>query len=113
VNSDGNVFIDDGGNSRVLGYDNPLSGSKAADVVLLQSNFTSYYGMPPLGGGGPQGSLAFDSSGNLYFAQGTVLEFNAPFSNGQASPLLISQNNQPVSPNAHSARASGVGLGFQ
>jgi sugar lactone lactonase YvrE len=103
VNSDGNVFISDTWNYRILGYNNPLSGSKTADLVLLQSNFTNYGGVGSVG-------LAFDSSGNLYSAAYSgSLEFNAPFSNGQAATLLIPQNQ--VSPNANSIGSStGVAL---
>ena len=104
VNSAGNIFIADSGNGRVLGYANPLTTDKTANLVLLQKDFKT------IGFGGLLG-VAFDSAGNLYAAGPDVFEFNAPFANGMSPNVTIPQSAvtcPATPPNANSVCAASA-----
>jgi len=94
----GNLWVSDGGNDRVLEFTPPFTIGKPASVVLGQSDFTSWQ---VLNGTNlkslyhPQG-LAFDKDGNLWVADGAsnrVLEFKTPFKTGQAPSLVLGQKD--------------------
>jgi sugar lactone lactonase YvrE len=104
VDPDGNVFVADGGNSRVLEYDDPLAGGggtpgtpgsagdTTADLAFGQNDsFTTVACNDSAAGGDASGvgpdslchpsSVALDASRNLYVADygnGRVLEYNTP-----------------------------------
>lgn len=92
LDNQGNLWVADGGNSRVLRFPKDASGniSKTADLVLGQPNFTSR----TTGGGLNQMyapiALRFDSQGKLYVADAgsdepnnkRILVFNPPFTSG-------------------------------
>lgn len=91
----GNLWVADGGNNRVLRFP---AGSRTADLVLGQSNFTS-------GGNDSTGStmnrmsspyaVRISSQGNLYVADKSnnrVLVFNPPFINGMSASGTIGSN---------------------
>lgn len=96
--SDGNMWVVDGGNNRVLRFpNNPAicGSSKTADVVLGQSDFLS-------GGDESNGStlnrfhypqaLTFGPNGVLYVADSgnhRVLSFTSPFSNGMNGTVFL------------------------
>ncbi|MCS7041268.1 MAG: hypothetical protein NZR01_00575 [Bryobacteraceae bacterium] len=106
---EGNLWFTDAGNHRILRYPasavsgaSNLSGDIQADLVLGQPNFTSATANPgridPARGdrlrrdsirfGGP---LAFDSQGNLFFADdlARVLVWQPPFENGKPASRIL------------------------
>ena len=112
VDPDGNVFVADGGNSRVLEYDDPLAGGggtpgtpgsagdTTADLAFGQNgSFATVACNDGAAGGDASGvgpdslcnpsGVALDASRNLYVADygnGRVLEYNTPLnpSSGEA-----------------------------
>lgn len=96
IDSSGNLWVVDQGANRVLEYKAPLSTHEAASVVIGQTSFTSLTsGTTATTFMAPQG-IAFDKSGNLWVADSgnnRVLEFNAPFTNGEAASVVIGQSN--------------------
>ena len=67
VDADGNVYISDAGNNRLVEYDSPLTTDTVADRVILDCGCTV--------------GLAVDSNGNLYVAdegRSRVLEYDSP-----------------------------------
>ena len=95
--SQGDLWVADQGNSRVLEYAPPFSSGQAASLVIGEPDFTSYYStsVTPSSLRSPSG-LAFDSHGDLWVADtadNRVLEYAAPLSSGQAAVLVIGQSN--------------------
>jgi sugar lactone lactonase YvrE len=98
--SNGDLYVADSGNSRVLCYDNPLTNDRTADRVFGQPNFTSNAGN---NGGLGAGSLsspwgvAVDSADNLWVADTgnhRVLEYNNPPVTGdRIADFVIGQPN--------------------
>jgi sugar lactone lactonase YvrE len=90
----GNLWVADQNNNRVLEYKAPFSTHEAATLVIGQSSFTgSGTATTSTGLSGPTG-LAFDSSHNLWvvdMGNSRVLEYETPFSTGEASTLVIGQ----------------------
>jgi hypothetical protein len=87
VDSAGNVWIGDEGNSRVLGYLTPLTTNTQADRVVGKSSATSTSCSPAsstcIFTSAP--AVALDASNNLYIADPTgnrVLGLNNPFGTG-------------------------------
>jgi len=100
LDSGGNLWVADGGNSRVLRFPN-ISGtiSKTADLVLGQTDFTTggdYSGGSNLDEFNTPTSLGFDSAGVLYIADAAntrILKYTAPFTNGMPGVVFIDQND--------------------
>ena len=96
--SHGNLWVADGANNRVLEYTPPFSTNQSASLVLGQSDFSHSLANR---GGSPAANtlnipiaLSFDSSGNLWVADGNnsrVLEYTAPFSTGESASLVLGQ----------------------
>ena len=111
VDSQGNLYVSDYNNHRVLKYSAPLTSSMAASVVLGQVDFTSH--LPNKGGAFPDArslygpiGLAVDSADNLYVADtvnNRVLKYAAPVTTNQAAALVIGQ----PSPTALDCNAGG------
>ena len=95
TDAQGNAWISDSQNSRVLQYKPPFTTAMAASVVLGQASFTTnVLSMSPNGLAFPHG-MAFDKSGNLWVADSynsRVVEFIPPFISGMASALALGQN---------------------
>ena len=74
----GNLWVSDSANNRIMEFTTPLTTGEDANLVLGQSTFTtSVASVGPAGLDGPDG-LTFDSSGDLWVADGgnnRVLEF--------------------------------------
>ncbi len=109
VDSSGNLWVTDFGNSRILEYTAPFSNGMSASVVIGQANFTD-------GGtsatastmNSPAGST-FDSSGHLWvsdYDNNRVLRFTPPFSNGMSADLVLGQANFT----AHTCTTGASGL---
>jgi len=92
----GNLWLADYANSRVLQYRPPFTSGMAASLVLGQTNFSDWSAGPPLTSSTmslPMG-LAFDSSGKLFVADAyasRTLIYAPPFSNGMAASIVIGQ----------------------
>ncbi len=104
----GNLWVSDGGNNRVLRFPvsqlAPFTAEPAADLVLGQTTFVTNISAPPFtlpnvaissrfnksGLSQPSG-VAFDQNGNLYISDvyNRVLYFTPPFSNGAAAQRIL------------------------
>lgn len=124
----GNLWIADTGNSRVLEYTPPFSTGMAASLELGQPAATAFTSTGPSPGASSAASLAtpnavaFDASGNLWVADtgnNRVLEFVPPFTNGMAASMVVGQAdfshdqaNQGGSSPAADTLSSPLGLNF-
>lgn len=111
--SQGDLWVSDGGNDRVLEFTPPFTIGKSASVVLGQKDFTSWQvlnGTNPKSLYHPQG-LAFDKDGNLWVADGAsdrVLEFEPPFKTGQVPSLVLGQKDFGVGDYPQSGTAQSM-----
>jgi sugar lactone lactonase YvrE len=100
----GNLYITDGGNGRVLEYDSPLTTDHVPDRVFGKPDFTT--GQDPSGPGlcpAPTasllcfpGGLALDAAGNLYVVDSgnhRVLRYNAPLTTDAVADAVYGQPN--------------------
>ena len=98
VDGDGNVWVSDTGNGRVLRYPNPFTrtdGALTPDLVLGAATFEAPTVTTPSRDrfASPTG-LALTRAGNLVVADpgfNRVLLFKQPFSNGQAADVVLGQ----------------------
>jgi sugar lactone lactonase YvrE len=115
--SGGNLWVADGDNYRVVEYKPPFVTGESASVVLGQPNLTSTsQGFGDAGLYLP-GQISFDATGNLWVSdQGNwrVLEFAAPFSNGEAAAIVLgfSDFTSRVNTNSQSDMTNPVGTAF-
>jgi sugar lactone lactonase YvrE len=107
--SNGNLWLADPLNNRVLEYVPPFTNGMAANTVIGQADFThsgvNQGDIPGVGGiaaantlFGPIG-LVFDGSGNLWLADSRnnrVLKYAPPLTNGAAATAVIGQPNFKV-----------------
>lgn len=92
--SQGNLFVSDLGNSRVLEFKPPFSTGMAASVAIGQPDLTSGTGALTQSGLSDPYGIRFDSAGNLWVADdsnGRVLEFKPPFTTGMNASLVIGE----------------------
>ena len=91
---DGSLWVADALNDRVLEYPHPFSSGEAATLVLGESNFTTQNDEVSKTGLSTPSGLTFDSSGNLWVADGVrVLEYAPPFSTDEGASLVIGQSS--------------------
>lgn len=95
VDADGNVYVADEGNSRVLRFEPPLSDNMNASRVYGQANFTGGNANDPsisaTSMNGPVGVAVDPVSGNLYVADAIndrVLEFEDPATDSTADRVF-------------------------
>jgi sugar lactone lactonase YvrE len=89
----GNLWVADLLNGRVLEYITPFSTREAASLVIGEPSFTAANDEVSKIGLNAPNSIAFDSSGNLWVADGhRVLKYAAPFATHEAASLVIGQN---------------------
>jgi len=98
---DGNMWVPDAFNHRVLEFVPPFTTNMQASLVLGQADFV--HGAANQGGTAPTSAtlsfphqLVFDSSGNLYVTDAgndRVLVFAPPFSNGMNASMVLGQAN--------------------
>lgn len=94
MDAQGNIWVSDVGNNRVLRYATPFTDGEAANLVLGQANFTTGDKAISLSGMSLPHDLAFDKNGNLWVADSynsRILEFAPPFSSGMAAILALGQ----------------------
>jgi sugar lactone lactonase YvrE len=97
LDAQGNLYVADIGNNRVLEYDAPLTTDRTADRVFGQPDFTSNTAN---NGGVSANSLynpigvALDTQGNLYVTElsnSRVLEYDTPLSSGTTADRVFGQ----------------------
>jgi sugar lactone lactonase YvrE len=111
ADAQGNIWVSDSFNNRVVQYQKPFTNGMAASLVLGQPDFTtSNLAAPTQTNLGNPVGLAFDHNGNLWVADGSrrVLDYTPPFSNGMAASVVLGQSNFTSDMNA--ATASGLGF---
>jgi NHL repeat len=95
----GNLWVSDSSNERVVEFTSPFSNAEAASLELGQPDLNTGENpdaVPSQADMKNPYGLAFDQSGNLWLADpgyNRVLEFPAPFSNGENADLVIGQTN--------------------
>ena len=90
----GNLWIADTDNSRVLQFKPPFANGMSASLVLGQANFTTNTAATTQNGLRRPFGLGFDSSGDLGVADAEnnrTLGFKQPFSNNQNANLVLGQ----------------------
>lgn len=99
----GDVWVVDAGNDRILEFTPPFSSGMAANLEIgfpvsvgmsSPTPFADAWKCPSNGYLCGPGALAFDAAGNLWVADSgnnRVLQFIPPFSNGMAPSLVIGQ----------------------
>jgi sugar lactone lactonase YvrE len=116
LDSQGNLYISDFGNHRVLEYDGPVASLMAADRVFGQPNFTSNAsnngGVSANSLSYPYG-LAVDASGSLLVADSNnhrLLVYNAPLTTNSTADRVFGQPNfTSNTPNNGGLSASSLG----
>ncbi len=93
--SNGNLYVSDSGNCRVLVFPPPFSTGEEATIVLGQPDLNTGCGAPAsVTTLGTTGGLAFGTHGNLWIADSQnnrILKFVAPFKNGMKAKLVVGQ----------------------
>jgi sugar lactone lactonase YvrE len=90
----GDAFVADAANSRILEFKTPLFSVMSASVVLGQTDFTSGGGNTTRSGLNVPVGLSFDSSGNLWVSDNNnnrVLKFAQPFTIGMNASIVLGQ----------------------
>jgi sugar lactone lactonase YvrE len=94
LDKQGNLYVADGLNNRVLEYDAPLISTMAASRVFGQPDFThNDRGLSANGLSLPEG-VTLDQQGNLYVGDtvnNRVLEYDAPLASGMAASRVFGQ----------------------
>lgn len=102
----GNLFVGDYGNCRILEYKPPFSTGMAASIAIGQADLnSSNCGTTASSLDSPLG-LSFDSKGNLWtgdYTNNRVLEFQAPFTTGMSATLVLGQSDFTSSGSATAA----------
>jgi len=94
--SSGNLWVVDGGFNRILEFTPPFTTRMAASLVIGQQDFTSVSNSNNESKLNSPGFITFDSSGNLWVSDtydNRVLEFKAPFTNGESASIALGQPN--------------------
>jgi sugar lactone lactonase YvrE len=92
--SEGDLWVVDTSNNRVLEFKPSFSTGQAASLVIGQTSLTGTGDTSPSGGLFSPTGLAFDPSGNLWVVDSgnnRVLEFKSPFSNGESASIVLGQ----------------------
>jgi sugar lactone lactonase YvrE len=117
LDAQGNLYVADSSNNRVLEYDAPLTTYATAARVFGQPDFThnaaNYSGLNADGLNAPLG-VALDGWGNLYvadFHNNRVLEYYAPLTAGAAANLVFGQGGSfnTGTPNKGGVSAKSLG----
>ena len=97
LDAQGNLYVADAANNRVLEYDTPLTAGTTADRVFGQLNFTSNTVLSLSASSlNSPANVALDPQGNLYVADSAnnrVLEYNLPLSAGAVADHVFGQPN--------------------
>ena len=99
IDSEGNMWVADSSNHRVLRFPNNGVISKTADLVLGQSSYTTRTSGSGLNQMNAPTAVRILQSGTVLVADSgnnRVLKFSAPFNNGMNGALFGSQFKSPV-----------------
>ena len=92
--AEGNLWVADAENNRVLAFSPPFHNGMDASVVIGQQDFTrNSFNTTRSRLSGP-GGLAFDASGDLWVVDSgnsRVLEFKLPFTSGMNASLVVGE----------------------
>ncbi len=94
--SSGNLWVVDGGFNRILEFTSPFTNREAASLVIGQPNFSTDSNNNNQSMLNAPGFATFDNSGNLWVSDtydNRVLEFKAPFTNGESASIALGQPN--------------------
>lgn len=95
LDGNGNLWVVDDGNSRVLQFKPPFATGMSASQVIGQPDFTTSTAATTASGLGFPGFIAFDAAGNLWVTDGgnnRALKFAAPLTSGMSASLVIGQS---------------------
>jgi sugar lactone lactonase YvrE len=117
VDGGGNLYIVDGGNNRVLEYNDPFTTNTQPDRVFGQNgSFTATLcnngGLSAASLCGP-GGVAVDHAGNVYIADegnSRVLEFDSPLTSTPSASLVFGQHGKFNSAGCNSGGVSASSL---
>jgi sugar lactone lactonase YvrE len=120
VDKNGNLYVSDSGNCRVLQFRPPFSDGQAANAVIGQPDFnTTCGGAASASVTASVSGVAIDKSGALWVADtgnNRVLRFKAPFTPGKAADIVIGQtdfvSNGCATPPTAASLCSPRGLDF-
>jgi len=101
-----NIWVSDGGGSRVLEYKQPIADGMAASLVIGQSTLTANVQSTASTGLSFPHGIVFDKGGDLWVADSSnnrVLEFVPPFSNGMSANVVLGQAGFGTNLCAHSS----------
>ena len=109
VDADGNLYVADNGNNRVLEYNTPLTSDTTADIVFGQGgSFTSNnIGVSADSLHSPTG-IALDAGSDLYVADNVnnrVLEYNTPLTTDTTADAVFGQGGIFASVHCQQRRA--------
>jgi sugar lactone lactonase YvrE len=116
VDAEGNLYVVDQLNLRILGYRRPFDTDRVADLVIGQKGFD--HTDPPSGGDSehfysPHG-LAVDAEGNLYVGdERRVVEFDRPFATDSVVDRVFAENRSDPSAPDQVGYADGVAVDAQ
>lgn len=121
VDPEGNVYVVDQRNFRILGYRRPFETDRVADVLIGQQKFDQAEPLPGIGRLYNPHGLATDPQGNLYLGDELrVLEYDRPFAADSAADRVFGQTSldaleYPSDPSAADrvAYADGVAVDAQ
>jgi sugar lactone lactonase YvrE len=92
VDPEGNVYVVDQRNLRILGYRRPFDTDRVADVLIGQQRFDEAEPFPAIGRLYNPHGLATDPQGNLYLADELrVLEYDRPFAADSKADRVFGQ----------------------
>ena len=101
-----NIWVSDGGGSRVLEYKQPIADGMAASLVIGQSTLAANVQSTASTGLSFPHGIVFDKGGDLWVADSSnnrVLEFVPPFSNGMSATVVLGQAGFGTNLCAHSS----------
>lgn len=90
--SNGNLWMGDYLNNRVLEYKAPFTTGMSANLVIGQPDFTSSTAATTASGLSVVYDVSFDNNGNLYVADynnNRTVMYSAPFSNGMSATTVL------------------------
>ena len=116
LDAQGNLYVADHLNSRVLEYNVPLAAERTADHVFGQPDFTANTdnngGVGPTSLSRPYGA-ALDPQGNLYvvdFNNNRVLEYDVPLPYGMPALTALSPSSVAAFGQAFTLTVNGTGF---
>jgi hypothetical protein len=117
IDGDGDLWVSDYKNSRIVEYVPPFSNGMSATLVIGQTSLSGTAGCNQ-GLGAPTAStlceqvgMTFDASGNLWvsdLANNRVLEYKPPFSNDMAASLELGQPSGATAFTSYTANNGGL-----